>query len=553
MATPKTLHSDGGQPGLQGAHIRWSKELSDGEKAATQERRKFIADCLGRHLVKCDEDRVPRVALLGSGGGLRAMITLMGTLSELATQDLLDSIMYLCGVSGSTWCMSSLYEDTNWSRNIKECENRLNESLNSPIHPNPSVWHKIRAATEEGGYSLTVLWSYLVGNHMIRNINEKNLTNHKEACEQGINPYPIYAAVEKEHVETARKNMPGTWFEFTPHDAGFPDYGAFVKTEAIGCQFAMGSLAAEKAQQSICYLRGLWGSALASEREIKTQIRDYIFNWFIGDHDGTMGLVQSFDALITKHGGIAGIHLPGIAALHLPGPAQTFLECCSAAYTLLTLPIEELETEVGKLALQNLEKLLEVISTLYEKTLLVAKLMKCLIFWQWGTTHNYLYKCSSQDTAFPSELAHKEYIHLIDAGLAINSAYPLVLRPERKVDLILSFDFSAGDPFETLKKSAEYCKHNNIPFPDITVEEKDEKTPSGCYIFKEPNAPTVMHFPLFNLDNCAGDIEKYRSTFSTFQTSYGKKNLDDLLRVSKLNVQKHTDKILHELQLAVHA
>lgn len=34
-------------------------------------------------------------------------------------------------------------------------------------------------------------------------------------------------------------------------------------------------------------------------------------------------------------------------------------------------------------------------------------------------------------------------IYLVDSGLAFNSPYPLLLRPERDVDIFLSFDFSA--------------------------------------------------------------------------------------------------------------
>lgn len=32
---------------------------------------------------------------------------------------------------------------------------------------------------------------------------------------------------------------------------------------------------------------------------------------------------------------------------------------------------------------------------------------------------------------------------MVDAGLTFNSPFPLVLRPQRAVDIILSFDFSA--------------------------------------------------------------------------------------------------------------
>ena len=31
---------------------------------------------------------------------------------------------------------------------------------------------------------------------------------------------------------------------------------------------------------------------------------------------------------------------------------------------------------------------------------------------------------------------------LVDSGIAFNSPYPMLLRPEREVELILSFDFS---------------------------------------------------------------------------------------------------------------
>ena len=38
---------------------------------------------------------------------------------------------------------------------------------------------------------------------------------------------------------------------------------------------------------------------------------------------------------------------------------------------------------------------------------------------------------------------NKKKLCLVDAGLHFNSPYPLMLRPERGVDIIISFDFSA--------------------------------------------------------------------------------------------------------------
>lgn len=48
-------------------------------------------------------------------------------------------------------------------------------------------------------------------------------------------------------------------------------------------------------------------------------------------------------------------------------------------------------------------------------------------------------------------------IHIVDSGLTYNLPYPLILRPQRGVDLIISFDFSArpsdsSPPFKVQNK-----------------------------------------------------------------------------------------------------
>jgi phospholipase A2 len=54
---------------------------------------------------------------------------------------------------------------------------------------------------------------------------------------------------------------------------------------------------------------------------------------------------------------------------------------------------------------------------------------------------------------------------IVDSGVAFNSPFPAMLRPERKVELILSFDFSqraGGDtelPFEVRKSITYYITY----------------------------------------------------------------------------------------------
>ena len=66
--------------------------------------------------------------------------------------------------------------------------------------------------------------------------------------------------------------------------------------------------------------------------------------------------------------------------------------------------------------------------------------------------------CAIIGTGKFDELLHPidtttEQVHIVDAGLAFNLPFPAVIRPQRKADLIISFEFSArsaddSPPFE---------------------------------------------------------------------------------------------------------
>ncbi|XP_075049413.1 cytosolic phospholipase A2 gamma-like [Mixophyes fleayi] len=185
-------------------------------------------------------------------------------------------------------------------------------------------------------------------------------------------------------------------------------------------------------------------------------------------------------------------------------------------------------------------------ATACDKVKVIYNILQSFKNWKWGTTNNFLYEWK---TNVPDDLYSQEYICLVDAGLEINSAYPLMLPPNRQVDLILSFDFSEGDPFLTLNTTAEYCNKNGIPFPKINIDDKEKEIPSkSVYVFEgdDKGAPDVMHFPLFNNQNCEGKVDEMRKKFSTLKLSYGESELKELLQVSKLELSKKL--ILEKLQ-----
>ncbi|NXE28319.1 PA24C phospholipase, partial [Ardeotis kori] len=104
-------------------------------------------------------------------------------------------------------------------------------------------------------YSLTDFWACYFVYRILQQFDENVLADHKEASESGINPYPIYAAVDKENLNENGENSPGTWFEFTPHEAGYTALGAFVSTKHFGSEFEKGKLMKKK-KKHICYMQG---------------------------------------------------------------------------------------------------------------------------------------------------------------------------------------------------------------------------------------------------------------------------------------------------------
>lgn len=90
---------------------------------------------------------------------------------------------------------------------------------------------------------------------------------------------------------------------------------------------------------------------------------------------------------------------------------------------------------------------------------------------------------------------HKS-LQLVDAGTDINLPYPPVsgICPERKADIIIFFDNSAGPLGKQLKKCQKYAAANNLLFPAIDKNEIDKKTVS-IFTDNDPNTPLVIYMP----------------------------------------------------------
>ena len=58
---------------------------------------------------------------------------------------------------------------------------------------------------------------------------------------------------------------------------------------------------------------------------------------------------------------------------------------------------------------------------------------------------------------------------------------------------------------QTLKGATKYAAATGHPFPKVDFTELDSNQPRSYYVFEEKGKPTVIHIPLFNMDNCKSE------------------------------------------------
>ena len=100
-------------------------------------------------------------------------------------------------------------------------------------------------------------------------------------------------------------------------------------------------------------------------------------------------------------------------------------------------------------------------------------------------------------------------LFIVDSGLAFNSPFPLLLRPQRAVDIYLSFDFSQRPtdsqmPFKELLLAEKWAKQNGVAFPPVqklAEEYSKDKEVKEFYVFQDEtdmSCPVVLHFVIVN-------------------------------------------------------
>ncbi|XP_056263538.1 cytosolic phospholipase A2 beta-like isoform X2 [Pseudoliparis swirei] len=515
--------------------VRQAPSLCAGEQEYVHQRKRVVLQSLRRLAVNCTADSVPHIALLASGGGQRAAVGLVGSLYQMEKEGLLDCLLYLGGVSGSTWSMSSVYSDPEWSINIDATVARLS----GPGVELEAVLAWLGERAKEENFSLTDIWGVFTSAGIMKQMDLRHLSD--EASRNTTNPYPIYSAIEKHCFSSGP--IEGQWFEVSPHEAGFTELGLFVETSLLGSKFKSGELLEETPEMDMVKLQGVLGCALAHEDTMK----EFIPPWLnvAGQRDSAAEEYLRVYSGLHKLVALTRSTVKDPTALSYLGELQQILEDQmkrSESAWLEPKSVEErkrlsqlLRTELLT-AVETWSESLEAGAFRTQVSLLTTKVLPKIIAWEWGTTSNFLYQYQ-------------------DAGLLMNVAYPPFLGEKRDIDLIIAPEYSAGNVFETLTLARDYAAAVKKPFPEIDEHMLEEREwPKDCYVLEgKGSQPSIIYMPLFNRRNCrdAEEVKEKMEKFSTFQLPFSQEKMEFVLETAKDNIRSNRDALLREVHKAV--
>ncbi|NXG66737.1 PA24E phospholipase, partial [Hemiprocne comata] len=522
--------------------LRLGFDLCAEEQDFICKRKKVVAAAL-KNVLQLDEDlhedEVPVVAVMTTAGGVRSMSAMFGSLLALQDLGLLDCVSYISGLSATTWTMAKLYEDVSWSQ--KDLRGPIGDIrkhvIKSKLHcfslDHMKYYEKELCERKQEGHKLsfTDLWGLFI-DCMLHNQqgSTQKLSDQQLAVNQGQNPLPIYLSLNvKDDFSTLDFKE---WVEFTPYEVGILKYGAFVRSEDFGSEFFMGHLMKKIPESRICFLEGTWSNIFSQNFMDAVYLSGHSENFWHRWTRGTEHDIEEHPALPNK-----------------PHEQKT---CLSIPKGCLSNTLREMMTE--RPAVSTFHNFLKGLQ-------LHNKYLENESFCMWKDT--------VLDSS-PNQLNEMgDYLKLVDTAFFINTSCPPLLRPERKVDVILHLNYSGGSQTLPLDLFSEYCLEQGIAFPSTELCQEDREHLRECYVFENSlEAPVLVYFPLVcdtfqnykapNVERSPTEMEQGRVDVSNCVAPYGtglltytEENFNKLLNLCSYNILNNKNLILQALRTAV--
>uniref|UniRef100_A0A670Y4I4 Phospholipase A2 n=1 Tax=Pseudonaja textilis TaxID=8673 RepID=A0A670Y4I4_PSETE len=525
---------------------RLGYDLCAEEQDFLRKRRKYVAAAIKKTLQlqkELKDDEVPVIAVMTTGGGTRSFTAMYGSLLGLQKLNLLDCLTYLTGLSGTTWTMCKLYEDPDWSQKyLEEAINKARRQVTkSKFNCFSSeklkyYYNELNQKIKEGhSTSFIDLWGLIIESMFHDGvINNHTLSDQRMAVNEGQNPLPIYLAVNLKDNYSAQDFK--EWLEFTPYEVGSMKYGAYIRSEDFGNEFFMGRLMKKFPEIRICFMQGMWSSIFSL---------DLIYFWNVANdseefwHRWTRDRIQDIDDSL----------LPS-----KPHELHSRLLTCQSQ---LSSSIRDVLTRRPTIA---------EYPNFLRGFQFHDEYLKNIHFSAW--------KDSVLDSQ-PNLLMEtaEQPLSLVDTGFFINTSYPPLLKPERRVDVILHLNYSGGAQTFNLDQFSKYASELGVPFPKTEISEEDKNNLKECYVFEDTEnaaAPLVLFFPLTNdtfkafeapgverlstnMEEGNVDVSSFFSPFGTREVSFSEDNFDKLVKLAEYNILNNENKIIEAFHAAVYA
>uniref|UniRef100_A0A663E9W8 Phospholipase A2 n=1 Tax=Aquila chrysaetos chrysaetos TaxID=223781 RepID=A0A663E9W8_AQUCH len=468
-------------------------------------RKKVVAAAL-KNVLHLDEDlQVPVVAVVTTAGGVRSMTAMCGSLLALQELGVLDCVSYISGLSATTWTMAKLYEDANWSQNDLRgpIDDIRKHVIKSKLHcfslDHMKYYEKELCERKQEGHKLS--FTDLWGLFIDCMLHHQESTHKLSDQQLAVNQgqNPLPIYLSLNVKDDFSTLDFKEWVEFTPYEVGFLKYGAFVRSEDFGSEFFMGHLMKKIPESRICFLEDIYPLLILPTEE----------------HPA------------------------------LPKKPHEQATCLSIPKGCLSNTLREMMT--GRPVVSTYHNFLKGLQ-------LHNKYLENESFCMWKDT--------VLDSS-PNQLNEMgDYLKLVDTAFFINTSCPPILRPERKVDVILHLNYSGGS--QTL-----YCLEHGIPFPSTDLSQEDREHLKECYVFEDSlEAPILAYFPLVcdtfqkyktpNVERSPTEMEQGRVDVSNCTAPYGtglltytEENFNKLLNLCRYNILNNKRLILQALRTAV--
>jgi phospholipase A2 len=298
------------------AEVRVSADLCNEEKEFRARRRKVtraaLATYLGLPVEEIHPDDVPCIAMVGSGGGFRALVAGTGSMLATGEDGLFDCVTYTAGVSGSCW-LQALYHSSLGGRRLDKMVDHLKSRIGVHIAYPPVALNALNSAPTNkfllsgfveklkgdpnADFGLVDVYGLLLAARLLvpkteLGVDDRDLkiSNQRNYLRQGEHPMPIYTVVRHEIPvdeesgesdqstkqpsdeirEKAKKEAWFQWFEITPYEMFCEEFSAGIPTWAIGRKFENGKdLPLDESGLRVPELRltlllGIFGSAFCA-------------------------------------------------------------------------------------------------------------------------------------------------------------------------------------------------------------------------------------------------------------------------------------------------